>query len=60
MSEISSNRTYSTCTTTCVGVIMVMGPGSTACGIELCASSVQYIDSTSPSVDYTGRIIYGV
>ncbi|MFM7979081.1 MAG: hypothetical protein ACKPKO_07160, partial [Candidatus Fonsibacter sp.] len=43
------------------GIYMGMDAGtpSTACGIEICASSLQYIDFTSPGVDFKGRIIYG-
>ncbi|MFM7988139.1 MAG: hypothetical protein ACKPKO_53385, partial [Candidatus Fonsibacter sp.] len=41
------------------GVFMGLDSGSTAAGIEICASSLQYIDFTSPNVDYKGRIIYG-
>ncbi|MFM7979048.1 MAG: hypothetical protein ACKPKO_06990, partial [Candidatus Fonsibacter sp.] len=46
-------------TPTVAGVHMGLDSGNTACGIEICASSLQYIDFTSPGVDFKGRIIYG-
>ncbi|MFM7978016.1 MAG: hypothetical protein ACKPKO_01760, partial [Candidatus Fonsibacter sp.] len=36
-----------------------MDSGYTAGGIEICTSSLQYIDFTSPGVDLKGRIMYG-
>ncbi|MFM7979770.1 MAG: hypothetical protein ACKPKO_10680, partial [Candidatus Fonsibacter sp.] len=33
---------------------------TTLASIEICASQFQYIDFTSPRVDFKGRIIYGI
>ena len=44
---------------TSAGVYLGVDSSNTAAGIEICASTLQYIDFTAPGIDFKGRIIYG-
>ncbi|MFM7985744.1 MAG: hypothetical protein ACKPKO_41165, partial [Candidatus Fonsibacter sp.] len=44
---------------TFAGVYIGLDSGSTNGGIEICSSSLQYNDFSTPRVDFKGRIIYG-